>query len=96
MNAYARTCFHNLQQIFKALMVLFLYATGKPLPHDTRLKSERAPSRFFNHDRWDTWKLIRLSRQQITEVVQTYQGRKVRKCPLERPGPFQVPFWPRS
>lgn len=91
MKQYARTFFHNLQQIFtphqqqtfKALMVLFLHATGKPLPHYTKLKSESAISRFFNHYHWDTRKLIRLSRQQVTEVIQTYRGRKGRKHHLE-------------
>lgn len=91
MKQYAKTFFHNLQQIFtlhqqqtfKALMVLFLGATGKPLPHYSKLKSESAISRFFNHYRWDTRQLIRHTRQQVTDVIQTYQGRKGRKHHLE-------------
>ncbi|GGJ59260.1 hypothetical protein [Deinococcus roseus] len=54
MKHHAKTFFHKLQEIFtphqqhtfKALMVLFLGATGKPLPHYSKLKSESAISRF--------------------------------------------------
>ena len=73
-----------LRLSFQALMLLFLYGQGRPLPAHSRLKSGSALSRFLNRYAWNTRALIRVYRQHVHSTLeQLLSCRRGRKPALE-------------
>jgi hypothetical protein len=92
MNRHALELFCTLQQLFtsthltasfKTLMALFLKGDGRPHPHHAHGKSPAALSRFLNHYRWNTRRLIRQTRHAAVESLMRYdQTRRGRRPKL--------------
>lgn len=82
----------------QALLGLFLEAQGHPLPQHSPLKSPGALSRFLNHYKWPTRRIIRAMRQLIVEQLLHYgpKGRRpwlqliVDLTTLEKCGKFKA------
>lgn len=56
----------------QALLGLFLEAQGHPLPQPRSLKSAGALSRFLNHSKWSTRRIIRSPRQAMIQQLLNY------------------------
>lgn len=82
----------------QALLGLFLEAQGHPLPQHSSLKSPGALSRFLNHYKWPTRRIIRAMRQPVVEQLLNYcpKGRRhwlqviVDLTTLEKCGKFKA------
>ncbi len=67
------------QKSLRALLGLFLEATGQSLPHHSTTVSASALSRFLNHYQWSVRAVIRVVRAEIIRLAQS------EKLPGRRP-----------
>ena len=58
------------QKSLRALLGLFLEATGQSLPHHSTTISASAISRFLNHYQWSVRAVIRVVRAEIIRLAQ--------------------------